>query len=142
MVPTPRQQRLSEAQALRQSAGPEGGPEGGSLGSDGGTSPAGGGPDAEGGCFTEGADDLMIQEDGVEWGEEGGAGDPALQHAMALIRSKGERVWIGLLSLIYPAIAPMQPPQLLSTLAQFLLTALNTLFNQILLVSSVLCVSQ
>ncbi|KAL3156121.1 hypothetical protein ABBQ32_012418 [Trebouxia sp. C0010 RCD-2024] len=89
VVPTPRQQRLSEAQALRQSAGPEGGPEGGSLGSDGGTSPAGGGPDAEGGCFTEGADDLMIQEDGVEWGEEGGAGDPALQHAMALIRSKG-----------------------------------------------------
>ena len=97
LVPSPRPQApssINEARGLRQSAGLEGGPDG-PHGSDKGMSSAGGGSSfgtQMGSELAEGSDDLMIQEDGVEWGDEGEIDDPALQHALAVILSKGEPV--------------------------------------------------
>lgn len=39
------------------------------------------------------AEELVLQEDEVDWGGGGGGvGDPALQHALAVIRARGERM--------------------------------------------------
>lgn len=124
LVLSPRPQaptRMNEARGLRQSAGLEDGPDA-PQGSDKGTSPAGGGSSfgmQMGSDLAEGADDLMIQEDGVDWGDEGGVGDPTLQHAMAVILSRGEHVWMGYLHLQYLACTPTQLLQLIITEAHW-----------------------
>lgn len=108
-LPSSRQQL--NAQDRRQSADPEGGLHA-QQGSDRGTRPAGTCAGIGSG-LAESAEEVMIQEDEVEWGDEGGGGHPALQHAMAAIRAKGETGWgsdctwsshTSLLRLVYPAL--------------------------------------
>ena len=75
-------------------AEPRGGPNG-QQGSDRGTRASRAGPRADEGLHLAegGAEELVLQEDEVEWGVDGGGvGDPALQHALAVIRAKGERI--------------------------------------------------
>ena len=81
----------SAARGVRQSPQPGAG-SGGQQGSGGGTRPARAGLQAdEGSGPAEGAEELVLQEDEVDWGgDDQGASDPALQHALAVIRAKGE----------------------------------------------------
>ena len=91
--PSHARQQLNAAQGVRQSAKPGGGP-GGRLGSDRGTRAVRAGPRADEGIrpAEDGAEELVLQEDEVDWGGDGVEGvDPALQHALAVIRARGER---------------------------------------------------
>ena len=91
--PSNTRQQSNAAQGVRQAVEPGGGPDG-QQGSDRGTRAARAGPRADEGIRPAegGAEEVVLQEDEVEWGDEGGAGgDPALQHALAVIRARGER---------------------------------------------------
>ncbi|KAL3163124.1 hypothetical protein ABBQ32_009538 [Trebouxia sp. C0010 RCD-2024] len=75
---------------MRQGAEPKGNP-GGQQGSGRVVGTVRAGPRAEeiGGPADDGAQELMLQEDEVDWGGSGkGLGDPVLQHALAVIRAK------------------------------------------------------
>ena len=90
-------QHAGAARGVRQPAEPGGGPHG-PQGSDRGTRAARAGLRADAGLLAEegGAEELFLQEDEVDWGGDGGGvGDPALQHALAVIRAKGERTMAG-----------------------------------------------
>lgn len=78
---------------MRQGAEPKGNP-GGQQGSGRVVGTVRAGPRAEeiGGPADDGAQELMLQEDEVDWGGSGkGLGDPVLQHALAVIRAKGDQ---------------------------------------------------
>lgn len=120
--PSNARQQTSAASGPRQSGGGHDGQEGSDRGvrparagprAGAGSGPAapGGGPGGqqgsgrsvrparadEGSGPAEGvAEELVLQEDEVDWGGGGGGvGDPALQHALAVIRARGERTSAG-----------------------------------------------
>ena len=85
-------QQAGAARGVRRSAEHGGGPDG-QQGSGRGTRPARTGPrtDEDIGPAEGSAEELVLQEDEVDWGMDGGGvGDLALQNAWEIIRAKGE----------------------------------------------------
>lgn len=85
-------QPLSDARQQSRAAwgARQGGDPGGQQGSGRGRGATGAGLSAEEGSGP--TEELMLQEEEVDWGGDGaGLGDPALQHALAVIRAKGEK---------------------------------------------------